>query len=181
METKLTAKQENFCQAYIRLADKSAAYREAYDCSKMKPESINRKAVEMFENGNITARIEELQQEVIERNKITVDELIQTMAAMVRFDISDFYDENGNFKNIHDIPKEARLMISQIESDEIWIMNQGVKQTIGETKKIRTINKMDAIEKLMKHLGGYEKDNNQKTKVPKSITVQFEDFSEDED
>lgn len=177
----LTLKQENFCQAYIKFADKSAAYREAYDCSKMKPESINRKAVEMFENGNITARIEELHQEVIERNKITVDELVQTMASMVRFDISDFYDENGVLKSIHDIPKEARLMISKLEVFEEFAGKGKDKEFIGYTKKIETINKMDAIEKLMKHLGGYEKDNNQKTKVPKTITVQFKDFSENED
>lgn len=177
----LTLKQENFCQAYIKLADKSAAYREAYNASNMKPETIHERASKLSNEYKVSTRIEELQLEIVQRNKVTVDELIQSMASMVRFDIADFYDEDGNLKSIHDIPKEARLMISQIESDEIFIMNKGVKQVIGETKKIRTINKMDAIEKLMKHLGGYEKDNNQKTKVPKTITVQFEDFSEDED
>jgi len=49
---KLTPKQEKACQKYIELGDKSAAYRSAYNCSRMKPESINRKAYELFEGVN---------------------------------------------------------------------------------------------------------------------------------
>lgn len=63
---KLTVKQENFCQAYIRLGDKSAAYREAYNCENMKAETVNRNAFELFDNNKITTRILELQKQVAE-------------------------------------------------------------------------------------------------------------------
>ena len=55
--SKLTPKQEKFCQLYIELGDASEAYRQSYHCSKMKPETINRKATELKNNGTITARI----------------------------------------------------------------------------------------------------------------------------
>lgn len=161
----LTIKQENFCQAYIRLGDKSAAYREAYDASNMKSESINRKAVELFDDGKITARIAELQDEVKRRNDITIDELVQSLAGMVRFDIGDLYDENGSLLPIHKMPKSARLMISQLDTDDLFSGSGDDRMMIGYTKKVRTYSKVDAIEKLMKHLGGYEKDNNQNKPV----------------
>ncbi len=153
----LTLKQENFCQAYIRLGDKSAAYREAYDASKMKSDSVNRKAVELFENGKITARIAELQNEARDRNNVSVDDIVKALKAMMQFDIGTLYDEDNNLLPIHKIPKEARLMIQHLDTDHLF----AGKDLIGATKKVKTYSKMDAIEKLMKHLGGYEKDNQQ--------------------
>src|SRR5690606_37196987 len=150
-------KQEAFCQAYIQTGNKSEAYRMSYNCSNMKPESIGRKSQELFENGTITARVQELQNEVAKRNNITVDELVTELSNMVRFDVSELYDEKGNLKPIHQMPKTARQMISEVEAIEL--------KGGAIIKKVKTIRKLDAIEKLMKHLGGYQKDNEQKKPV----------------
>lgn len=74
--TELTPKQESFCLAYIETGNASEAYRRAYSASKMKEATINRKAKELLDNGKITARLNELRQPIIERHKITVDDLI---------------------------------------------------------------------------------------------------------
>lgn len=73
---RLTPKQENFCQKYIELGNASEAYRQSYDASKMKPETIKRKAQELLNHGTITATIEALQAEHKKRHNITVDDLI---------------------------------------------------------------------------------------------------------
>ena len=44
---KLTIKQEKFCNLYIELGNASEAYRQSYNCEKMKPESVNNKAYEL--------------------------------------------------------------------------------------------------------------------------------------
>lgn len=165
MSKPLTIKQEAFCQAYVKLGDKSAAYREVYNCSRMKPESVNRLAFALFDNINITSRIERLRIDIEERNKITIDELVKDLSNMVRFDPAEMYDENGALKSIHDMPKPVRQMISSMDIDELFDGKGRDSQRIGFTKKVRLINKLDAIEKLMKHLGGYEKDNKQKAPV----------------
>ena len=61
--SKLTPKQEKFCQLYIELGNASEAYRQAYSCDKMKPESIHVNAAKLLENTKITLRISELQAE----------------------------------------------------------------------------------------------------------------------
>ena len=162
----LTEKQEKYCQAYVITGNQATAYRMAYDAEAMNQNTVYVKASELHSSGNISVRIKQIQKEAYERNKITIDELIQTMAGMVRFDISDLYNENGSLKSIHDMPKEARQMISELTSfDEFENDGAGGKILVGYTKKVKTIDKLQAIEKLMKHLGGYEVDNNQKSKM----------------
>lgn len=72
----LTPKQENFCLRYIETGNASESYRQSYDCEKMKPETINRKAKDLIDNGKITARIDELRQPIIDRHNITVDDIL---------------------------------------------------------------------------------------------------------
>jgi len=161
----LTIKQEAFAQAFIRLGDKSAAYREAYSTKKMKSETVNNLAYRLFEKDEIRARIDFLRSEMEKRNKVEIDELLIALAGMVRFDVAELYDENGALKNIHDMSLSARQMITQLDTLEQY-NTKGDFQ--GITKKIRLLPKLDAIEKLMKHLGAYEKDNRQKAPVVKT-------------
>lgn len=162
---ELTDKQEAYCQNYIICANQSTAYRLAYDADAMNSNSVAREACLLHANPNITQRIKELQKEHYERNKATIDELVNVLSGMVRFDIADLYDDNGNLLNIKDMPLIARQMISELTSDEIKIGGE----SIGNVKKVKTITKLDAVEKLMKHLGGYEKDNGQKNQSQVTI------------
>lgn len=75
----LTQKQEAFCQAYIETGNASEAYRLSYAADKMKPESINRKAKELYDNVKISARIKELQGEIKQRHNVTVDSLLKEL------------------------------------------------------------------------------------------------------
>lgn len=72
----LTQKQEAFCLAYMETGNASEAYRQAYNASKMKPETVNRKAKELLDHGKISARIGGLQSEAAKRNEVTVDSLL---------------------------------------------------------------------------------------------------------
>lgn len=150
----LTDKQERFCNEYlIDLNATQAAIRSGY--SELTARTIGSENLTKLD---IQERISELQKEISERNKITIDECVSTLAKMARFDISDLYNEDGTLKPIHEIDKDARLSIESIESDEI-IIDQ---KKIGNSNKIKTSNRRANIIELMKHLGGYEKDNKQK-------------------
>lgn len=72
----LTQKQEKFCRLVVELNNNSDAYRGAYDASRMKPESIHRKAKELMDNVNVAARINELRAEHAKRHRVTVDDLL---------------------------------------------------------------------------------------------------------
>ena len=72
----LTIKQEKFAQLVVELGDNSKAYRGAYDASRMKPESVHRKARELIENVKVAARIEELRAEAAKAHRCTVESLL---------------------------------------------------------------------------------------------------------
>lgn len=161
-EPNLTVKQESYCQNYIVCGNQSAAYRIAFDAEAMNANTVAVEACRLHSDPNITLRIKELRKEAYERNKVTIDEIIQSLAGMIRFDIADLYDDDGKLLPLKQIPLEARQMINQLDIDELYDYIDGDRMLKGFSKKIRTYNKLDAVEKLMKHLGGYEKDNSQK-------------------
>lgn len=72
----LTPKQEAFVHGYIETGNASEAYRRAYDAKKMQPETVNRKAKELLDNGKIAARVEALRADAVQRHRLTVDDLI---------------------------------------------------------------------------------------------------------
>lgn len=73
---KLTVKQEAFCLAYMETGNASEAYRRAYSAGKMSADVIAVKACEVLKNGKVTVRVQELQAKAVERNQLTVDDLI---------------------------------------------------------------------------------------------------------
>lgn len=84
MVNKLTPKQETFCQQFIKCGNASEAYKRAYDCKNMKPETINVKACELLKNGNITVRVKELDEQ--KKNDAIADaqEIQETLTKLLR-------------------------------------------------------------------------------------------------
>lgn len=78
----MTPKKEKFSQLYVELGNASAAYRGAYDADQMKPETVNKRASELLDDGEVAGRIEELRAVHAERHDMTVD----VIADMLRKD-----------------------------------------------------------------------------------------------
>ena len=76
MAKNLTPKQEDFCRFYIETGNASEAYRKAYDCERMKAETVNRNAAALLANNKIATRLEELRAEIAKRHEVTEDSLI---------------------------------------------------------------------------------------------------------
>lgn len=80
----LTPKQEAFCQAVASgQLSYSDAYRAAYDARRMKPTTVNRKAMELLGNGTITARIEELRRPAVEAVALSAEYVLRNLKEVV--------------------------------------------------------------------------------------------------
>jgi len=170
----LTIKQEAFCQSYIKSGDKSAAYREAYSTSNMKTTTIYRKAQELFTNGKVTARIEELQSKVadIAENKfqITSEEMLRHLNILRNARI----DEYVEYKKVS-VPKynasgkktgttrESRLVFKEFDklTKEQLMCIESIKQNRYGEVEIKLHGKEWTIKEINRHIGFYEKDNEQ--------------------
>ena len=86
----LTGKQENFCIAFVELSDSQAAYKRAYPASeKWNPNTLRSKAGQMFKNGAILARIEELRAPLVAKASCSFDEHMARLDHLSRMAESD--------------------------------------------------------------------------------------------
>lgn len=141
--SNLTLKQEAFAQAYVRLGDKSAAYREAYKCGKMKPLTINNNAYKLFDNNDITTRIAELTEIA---KQISENEFKHSLSDSLKLDM--------------EIVEKYKKHISVLENpDADYKEIEVAKRTI----QFIGINGFNAAQdRVSKKLGFYEKDNEQR-------------------
>lgn len=99
MSRRLTIKQEKFCNFYIETGNASEAYRRAYDCKNKAGEWLAVKANELLKNGNISVRVEELQQDQQRKSDITKEEILQLCADVIRGkEVTDFIEERNGKK-----------------------------------------------------------------------------------
>ena len=107
----LTPKQEKFCREFIKCGNASEAYRKAYNAENMKPETINRKASELLDNGKITARVQELDKE--KKNEAIADaqEIQETLTRLLR---GEEQEECVAVESIGDYQSRATIIKKQV-------------------------------------------------------------------
>jgi phage terminase small subunit len=74
--SNLTAKQENFCLAYLETGNASEAYRKAGYSPKMSDATVHEAACRLLKNSKVVARLQELRKPIMDRHNITIDDLI---------------------------------------------------------------------------------------------------------
>lgn len=149
-EKPLTPKQEKACRNFIKTSDKSAAYRFAYNTSKMKSATINRKAFELFSLGKIGARVAELRVNLSERNDITEDRVLKEYAKLGFLDPRKFYNEEGDLIPIHELSADVAAAITGMNVQTIYTEDGDM---MGDLKKIKFADKKGALDSVAKCLG----------------------------
>lgn len=154
----MTDKQLKFAREYlIDLNATQAAIRAGYSAN-----TAAEQGYQLLNNEEVSTHICELRAKQQERTDITADKVLKEVARLAFSDIRSYYDENGFLKLPKDLSDDAAAALAGIEIDEIWAGTLGGKEKVGETKKVKLYSKSDGLEKLMKHLGLYGKDNAQK-------------------
>lgn len=94
---ELTSKQEKFIECVVSGMTYSDAYRAAYNCARMKPETVNRKAFELIENGKIAARIDNARKQAAKKAQWSLDIAVERVRKLNDKAISDL-EEDGLYK-----------------------------------------------------------------------------------
>lgn len=153
----LTPKQEAFVQAYLLTGIASDAYRKAYPATKMSDKTVWESASRLLANSKVVARVEALRKEQSEKFAVTKERVIAEVAKIAFFDIRSIFNDDGSLKHIKDLDDAAAAAIAGMEAIQV-----GDDGQLIVTKKFKMSDKNVALEKLMKHLGLYELDNQQK-------------------
>lgn len=139
----LTIKQENFCNKYVETGNASEAYRFAYNCEKMSPESTNVAASKLLDNPKITLRVNILQKEIREKSDISKERVLEELKAIMESDIRNYLTFTGKtirFKNFKDLTDKQAKAIEGIKKGKNGI-------------ELKLYGKSWSIERICKMLG----------------------------
>lgn len=103
----------------------------------------------------------QVHQVIAQETGVRLADLVRLLGQMATFDIADLYDTDGNLKPLDEIPAHARIAIESIDSEEVYEGRGRDRTQVATVKKVRMAKRNEAIDKLMRHLGGYELDHRQ--------------------
>ncbi len=134
----LTTKQEIFVQRLIEGYSQRESYRFAYNAEKMKDETVDKRASELFSKGEIKGRYEELKQELKERAFYTVEkanEDLEWIKAKAREDIE--------YRGLKQANANAYLGATKQQIELNGITIKEAKKDIDNTFKIELVGAFD--------------------------------------
>lgn len=149
----LTARQERFVAEYlVDLNATQAAIRAGYS-----PKTAQEQASRLLSNVMVAKLVEEKRQNHQQNTGITAERVLREVAGLAFFDVRKLVNADGSPKAITDLDDETARAIQGIELQTV----KDGENDLALVRKYKIADKNAALEKLMKHLGLFEKDNSQ--------------------
>jgi phage terminase small subunit len=167
--TGLTSKQEAFCQAVVKASDgnASAAYRKIYDTKTSNRKIICNHAHELLKKPKIAARIAALRAAATKQQELSIERVLAEVQVIAFVDPLTLFDAGGNVLPMKDIPEDTRRAIASFE-----VLKNG-------NLRVKLCEKTQALERLMRFLGMFEKDNAQRASpfdgMPRELKKEIEE------
>ena len=154
----MTNAQKRFCDEYLIDLNATRAYKVAYPKCK-KDDTARANSSRLLAKANIQEYISEKIKEREKRTEITQDKVLKELAKIAFGDIRKLYTENGALRNIKDLEDDIAGAISGVETFEEYEGRGVDREYIGDTKKVKMIDKTKALELIGKHLGMFKETN----------------------
>lgn len=164
---KFTKKQAAFVLEYQRDFNATqAAIRAGY--SKKTAGQIGEALLKKVEISNA---IKDKIDKRAEKTELSIERCLLEYKRIALFDIRKCYNDDGSLKDIHELDDDTAAALQSIESDDLFDGVGKEREKIGVTRKVKANNKRDALQDVMRHLGGFEKDNAQRNDAAKAAAA----------
>lgn len=152
----MTEQVQRFCDKYFETLNgtQSAIY------AGFSEKTARVQASQMLDTDDVQGYLQRLREILAEKTGISQQKVLNEVARLAFSDIRNFYQEDGNLKHICDLEDNEAAALSSVKSYEETM--PGTSIIVGMNREIKLYNKLDALEKLAKHLGLYSVDNLQK-------------------
>lgn len=131
----LTPKQEKFIQGVVSGMTYSDAYRAAYNCARMKPETVNNKAWELSRKGEIAARIEKARAEAAKKAQWSLDIAVERVRKLNDEALSSL-EEDGLYKGS---PSVKALIESTALLNRMTGVDKQIVKANTDTEDVRVL------------------------------------------
>jgi len=132
---KLRPKHERFCREYVIDNNATQAYVRAGYSTKGAAQGAER----LLRKVDVTAYVDNLTAEKRKRSEVRADNVVRELGRIGLGDIASLYDSENKLKPVNELTVDQRALVG-----------------------IKYADKIRALEMLSKHLGLFERDNEQK-------------------
>jgi phage terminase small subunit len=145
--SKLTPKQRRFVQEYMRdLNATQAAIRTGYS-----PDSAESQASRLLSNAKVAAAVAEESKRQWDKIDVETGEILQALRRIAFADLGQAYDKDGKLLKVPEMPPEFRAALAGVEVDELFDWEDGQRNQVGTTSKLKTKDSVKALELLGKY------------------------------
>jgi len=162
MGDKLTIKQEKFAQGLFAGLSQREAYQKAFNTKNMTDKTVDEAACRLANDCKITARLDELTDELKERNMATVERVLEELSHIAHDDIKNYlsfktekvfvgYDSKG-------YPVSDYKTVVELKDSETIDTRAISEVSIGKDGqfKFKLYGKDSALVNVGKHLGMFK-------------------------
>lgn len=183
--------EATFVNEYLQNGNNaSAAYRAAFETTGISDDAIRARASYLLTKSHVAAAVEAGKAKLAEAVQAGMDDAAQQvrkalavggislertlleLARMGYANLGDMVNEDWSLKHRSELSEDDVRGLAGVE------ITTSTDEGGTETKRVKVkLDKLGSLDKLMRHLGGYEKDNEQ---VGKSIALAFQVSPKDE-
>lgn len=98
----------------------------------------------------------------LEKSGLDSERVLEELRRIAFADPRKLFNTDGSIKAIHDLDDDTAAAVASVDSDEMYAGRGDNRSLVGQSKKIRMWDKLGALDKAMRHLGLYERDNHQR-------------------
>ena len=144
----LTEKQKAFVREYlIDFNATQAATRAGYS-----KKTARQAGTENLAKPAVAVAIQARVKKVDDRALVSATEVLVELGRLATVDVSDIFDDEGQFRPIKELPEAVRRSISSIEMESVEVTDKdGNGSTVRRVKRLRFWDKKGALDSLGKH------------------------------
>jgi phage terminase small subunit len=143
--------EQAFVKHYAEHGNATAAYKAGWPNSN--DNTAGKGGNLLLKKPRVATVLEEIKLFFAKRFEVTEDRILKAYAHLAFSDVRDFYDAEGALRRVPDLPRHLADMVQSFEVEEIWVGSGENRITIGQTKKVRLINRKDALDSLARTQG----------------------------
>lgn len=167
-QARITPNQLTFISEYIESGNAVQSYLTAYGC---KLNSARAAAYPLLDRPHVAAEIDRIRKKSESVTAISAGRLLQEETRLSTSTLSDIVDKDGDIIPLHLLTEDIQRALSGVDITDIIKsvkdLEDGITETILERKyKYRLWDKGKSIERGERHLGMFEKDNQQHSQAP---------------
>lgn len=103
--------------------------------------------------------IEEEVAEAARKLNITREGMLDRLWRIANGNIQDFFHGKTNMIPVKDLPRETSALLASVEVDELYYGSGESRYHVGQTKKIRLLDPLRAMDMINKMQGWYKEDD----------------------